>query len=45
MQAGLTKKPMNIEDIAILSDITAPKTRGSYKKQKKKLYGIKCTST
>ncbi len=31
MQAGLTKKPMRIEDIAMLTDIQAPKTRGKYK--------------
>jgi len=33
MQAGLTKKPMTLEDIAMLSDIEAPKQRGSYKKK------------
>jgi len=32
MQAGLIKKPMTIEDIARMSDYTAPKSRGSYKK-------------
>ena len=32
MQAGLMKKPMTIEDIARMSDYTAPKSRGSYKK-------------
>lgn len=37
MQAGLTKKPMTLEDIARLSDnnIQAPKTRGEYKKKEK----------
>jgi len=35
MEAKLTKKPMTIEDIAILSDglETAPKKRGAYKKR------------
>jgi len=32
MQAGLTKKPMSIEDIANLVVIEAPKKRGSYNK-------------
>ena len=32
MQAGLIKKPMTIEDIAGMSDYTALKSRGSYKK-------------
>lgn len=32
MQAGLTKKVMKVEDIAMLADIEAPKKRGSYKK-------------
>jgi hypothetical protein len=32
MQAGLTKKPMTIEDIGNLIVIEAPKKRGSYKK-------------
>lgn len=35
MQAGLTKKPMTIEDIAKLAAIEAPKKRGEYKKQPK----------
>ncbi len=34
MQAGLTKKPMNIEDIANLVVIEAPKKRGNYNKNK-----------
>jgi IS1 family transposase len=33
MQAGLTRKPMTIEDIAMLSNIEAPKVRGNYKKR------------
>ena len=33
MQAGLTKKPMTLEDIAMLCDYEAPKQRGSYKKK------------
>ncbi|MBD0366737.1 MAG: DDE-type integrase/transposase/recombinase [Flavisolibacter sp.] len=33
MQAGLTKRPMTLEDIAMLADIEAPKKRGSYKKR------------
>ena len=33
MQAGLTKKPMTIEDIANLAAIEAPKQRGGYKKK------------
>ena len=33
MQAGLTKKPMTIQDIVMLADYEAPKTRGSYKKK------------
>jgi IS1 family transposase len=33
MQAGLMKKPMTLEDIAMLCDYEAPKTRGSYKKK------------
>lgn len=33
MQAGLTKRFMKIEDIVMLADIEAPKTRGSYKKR------------
>jgi len=32
MQAGLMKKPMTIQDIAIMSDYDAPKKRGAYKK-------------
>ena len=35
MQAGLTKKPMTLEDIARLTDIQAPQKRGSYKKKEK----------
>jgi hypothetical protein len=31
MQAGLTKKPMTIEDITNLVAIEAPKTRAKYK--------------
>ncbi len=34
MQAGLTKKPMTIQDIVMLTDYEALKTRGSYKKSK-----------
>ncbi len=34
MQAGLTKKPMTLEEIAMLTDIQAPKSRGVYKKTK-----------
>jgi len=33
MQAGLMKKPMTFEDIALLCDCDAPKKRGSYKKK------------
>ena len=33
MQAGLTKRVMSIEEIAMLADIQAPKERGSYKKK------------
>ena len=33
MQAGLTKKPMTIEDIANLVSIEAPKKRGTYSKR------------
>jgi len=33
MQAGLTKKPMTLEDIANLVVIEAPKKRGAYKKK------------
>lgn len=33
MQAGLTKRVMKVEDIAMLADIEAPKKRGTYKKQ------------
>ena len=33
MQAGLMKKPMTLEDVAMLADIEAPKKRGAYKKQ------------
>lgn len=33
MQAGLMKKPMTLEDIAMLADIEAPKQRGAYKKK------------
>ena len=33
MQAGLTKRIMNIEDIANLAQIEAPKKRGNYKKR------------
>lgn len=33
MQAGLTKKPMSIEDIANLALVEAPKKRGVYKKK------------
>lgn len=32
MQAGLTKRFMKIEDIVMLTDIEAPKKRGTYKK-------------
>jgi hypothetical protein len=32
MQAGLTKRPMTIEDIANLGPIEVPKKRGVYKK-------------
>lgn len=32
MQAGLTKKPMTIEDIANLVHTEAPNKRGKYKK-------------
>lgn len=35
MQAGLTKKPMTLEDIAMLTDIQAPEKRGSYRKKEK----------
>lgn len=35
MQAGLTKKPMTLEDIAMLTDVQAPPKRGSYKKKEK----------
>lgn len=35
MQAGLTKKPMTIEDIANLVAIEAPKKRGSYKRRER----------
>jgi IS1 family transposase len=35
MQAGLMKKPMTLEDIAMLCDNEAPKKRGSYKKKDK----------
>ncbi len=35
MQAGLMKKPMTLEDVALLSDIQAPEKRGSYKKKEK----------
>ncbi len=35
MQAGLMKKPMTLEDVAMLSDVEAPKERGSYKKKEK----------
>lgn len=35
MQAGLTKRAMKIEDIAILSEIKAPKVRGKYRKLNK----------
>jgi hypothetical protein len=35
MQAGSTKKPMTLKDIAMLSDIEAQKQRGSYKKKNK----------
>lgn len=31
MQAGLTNKPMTIEDIVNLAPIVAPKKRGVYK--------------
>ena len=38
MQAGLTKKPMTIEDIAnLLQQHEAPKKRGAYKKKKNQL--------
>jgi IS1 family transposase len=37
MQAGLTKRFMKIEDIAMLADIEAPKERGSYKKKEKSI--------
>lgn len=33
VQAGLTKKPMNIQDIVMLADYQAPKKRGGYKKK------------
>lgn len=33
MQAGLTKKPMSIGDVATLAPIEPPKKRGSYKKK------------
>ena len=33
MQAGLPKRLMNVEDIANLALIEAPKKRGSYKKK------------
>jgi hypothetical protein len=32
MQAGLMKKPMTLEDIAMLADVEASKKRGTYKK-------------
>jgi len=35
MQAGLTKRVMNIEDIANLAPIGAPKKRGNYRKKDK----------
>ena len=35
MQAGLTKKPMTLEDIVLLTDVKAPEKRGSYKKKEK----------
>jgi len=35
MQAGLMKKPMTLEEIAMLCDYEAPKKRGSYKKREK----------
>ena len=38
MQAGLTKRPMTIQDIVILADYEAPKTRGSYKRKTKEFY-------
>jgi len=36
MQAGLTKKPMTLEELAMLCDYEAPKKRGGYKKKEKK---------
>ncbi len=33
MQSGFIKKPMTIEDIAMLYDIEAPKKRGNYKQR------------
>jgi IS1 family transposase len=35
MQMGLMKKPMTLEDIAVLSDIQAPKENRRYKKKEK----------
>lgn len=35
MQAGLTKRVMSVEDIAMLTDIQAPQKRGAYKKKGK----------
>ena len=35
MQAGLMKKPMTINDIALLCDYESPKKRGSYKTKSK----------
>lgn len=32
-QAGLTKEPMTLEDVAMLGDYEAHKQRGSYKKK------------
>jgi hypothetical protein len=33
MQAGLTKRFMKLEDIAMLTDMLAPKKRGYYKRR------------
>jgi hypothetical protein len=35
MQAGLTKKPMTLLEIAMLCEYETPKTRGSYKTKQK----------
>lgn len=39
MQAGLRKKPITIDEIAMLADIQAPKTGGSYNKNKSIING------